>query len=79
MPSIMLRAVSPALVERVRTFARTRGVSLVAAAVELLEAGLERRASQSAGGRAAAEQATPEVRQERARAAALARWDKSPG
>lgn len=79
MPSIMLRAVSPALVERVRTFARTRGVSLVAAAVELLEAGLERRASQSAGGLATQARTPPDVRQERARAAALARWDKSPG
>lgn len=78
MPSIMLRDIPADVVARVRVFARSRGLSLVDGAVELLEAGLERRASQSAGGRAAAEQATPEVRQERARTAALARWEKSP-
>jgi hypothetical protein len=78
MPSLMLRALSPELVERVRAFARGRGLSLVAGAVELLEAGLERRQSQSAGGQALRDQTPPEVRQARARAAARARWDVAP-
>ena len=53
MPSIMLRDIPVDVVARVRVFARSRGLSLVDGAVELLEEGLERRASQAAGGGAA--------------------------
>jgi len=40
MPSLMLRALPPALITHVRTFARDRGLSLPAGAVELLWRGL---------------------------------------
>jgi hypothetical protein len=40
MPSLMLRALSPALVDRVRAFARSRGLSLPEGAAALLERGL---------------------------------------
>jgi hypothetical protein len=41
MPSLMLRALSPALVDRVRTFARSRGLSLPDGAAALLDRGLQ--------------------------------------
>lgn len=41
MPSLMLRDLSPALRDRIRAYARRRGLSLSAGAAELLTAGLD--------------------------------------
>ncbi len=76
MPTLMLRALSAELVEKIRAYARGRGLALPAASADLITAGLERRAGQSAGGVRAGANMTPEQRTDRARRAVMARWER---
>lgn len=64
MPSLMLRALPPALITHVRTFARDRGLSLPAGAVELLWLGLRASETRNQGAEPPDGAAMPEDRPE---------------
>lgn len=74
MPTLMARGCDPALVSRVRQYARTRGGSTSDTIAHLLTVALDHLDARAAGGKLVQQGKTPEQRQDAARYAARARW-----
>lgn len=76
MPSLMLRKLDPALVARVKAYARAKEISLTDAAVHLLAAGLDHLEARAAGAQATNRSRTAAERSAAGRKAVTARWDR---
>jgi plasmid stability protein len=72
--ALMIRNLGRALKARLVAYAAARGLGTSAAAVELLERGLDNVDAVAAGGHARAATLTPEQRSAQARHASTSRW-----
>ena len=79
MPTLRLMHVPPALMTRVRRYARAVGLEISAAGAQLLTIALDHREARARGGRAGSQAMTAEQRRARAQHAARARWARRAG